>query len=239
MPDLEPQIAAWRAAMHAAFPRQPEVVDELEDHLRENIAVLIKAGVTPEAAVAQAAARIGSPQAVAVKFQEITPKHDTWKAIRFERIFQVVATVALGTWVLSWGFGLCYLLAQVLRSEQPLGAVRKGIHEVIAINVALIFAGTFLLWMIWPWRKSTNRSLERGLGVKIVTVVLALYWGLMFAGWVGIVISHIQRGVAPWTAQGDPAFFFRLIVCLVGGFILWKIWPWRALRMKDEAKLAE
>lgn len=68
MPELEENIAAWRARVNAALPEQEETVRELEEHLREDIETLRRAGMGAEEAFARSVERLGDPTAVAREF---------------------------------------------------------------------------------------------------------------------------------------------------------------------------
>ena len=67
--DLEKSIAAWRAQMRAAGIA-PGPVEELENHLREDIHHLCAAGKTGEEAFRIAAAGVGRPRAVVAEFDK-------------------------------------------------------------------------------------------------------------------------------------------------------------------------
>src|SRR5688500_16731372 len=70
MPELEPQIAAWRRAMLAKRIKS-SVLEELESHLREDIEHMMQSGTAAQQAFDAAAARMGSPAQLRHEFQKV------------------------------------------------------------------------------------------------------------------------------------------------------------------------
>ncbi len=68
MPDLEAQIAEWRAYVAGAPAVDGHDVDELEDHLRHQIAELTEAGLTPDEGFLIAVKRMGDLDALSREF---------------------------------------------------------------------------------------------------------------------------------------------------------------------------
>ncbi|HPQ17398.1 MAG TPA: permease prefix domain 1-containing protein, partial [Bryobacteraceae bacterium] len=65
---LEEQIDHWRSYLRRRQAIQPVDVAELEDHLREQIAVLLNAGLAPDEAFLVAVKRIGNLDALSREF---------------------------------------------------------------------------------------------------------------------------------------------------------------------------
>jgi hypothetical protein len=59
--DLEQTIANWRAQMLVAGIKTPVPLDELENHLREEIGRLTKSGLSEQSTFEIAAGKIGQP----------------------------------------------------------------------------------------------------------------------------------------------------------------------------------
>ena len=68
--DLEQAIAGWREQMLAAGIKSPVPLEELESHLREEIAQNIKAGLNEQDAFAIAVQHIGQPQMLESEFKK-------------------------------------------------------------------------------------------------------------------------------------------------------------------------
>jgi hypothetical protein len=69
--DLDKAVADWRQQMVAAGLKRGEAVDELESHLREDIAEQIQAGLTTQCAFEVAVERIGCAQALKSEFAKV------------------------------------------------------------------------------------------------------------------------------------------------------------------------
>ena len=68
MADFEDRIASWRRELSSAMEDRPDVVDELEDHLRQEFETLTRAGKSPGEAWDAAVARLGDPRRLAREF---------------------------------------------------------------------------------------------------------------------------------------------------------------------------
>jgi hypothetical protein len=68
MPSREERIGQWRRELAESLGGTAEALEELECHLRDEIARLVQAGGTADAAFAAAAARLGSPAVLAGEF---------------------------------------------------------------------------------------------------------------------------------------------------------------------------
>src|SRR5437879_3603945 len=70
--DLETAIVKWRREMMAGDIRQAEVLDELECHLRDEIAEQNRRGTEVEEAFARATQGIGRPEVLQKEFKKIS-----------------------------------------------------------------------------------------------------------------------------------------------------------------------
>jgi hypothetical protein len=68
MPELEQKIAAWRATLPAALRHESQTIAELEEHLRDHVAALCRAGMNVDAAFDTAVRGLGEPQVLAREF---------------------------------------------------------------------------------------------------------------------------------------------------------------------------
>lgn len=69
--NLEQAIADWRARLAAAGVRTVEVLDELEDHLRDEVEQQVRLGFSPEHAFANAVERIGQANTLQREFEKM------------------------------------------------------------------------------------------------------------------------------------------------------------------------
>lgn len=70
--DLEREVAEWSASFAARCGRA-ELVDELEDHIRTHIGVLVDQDMSPEEAFRSAISRLGTPAALDAEFDKELP----------------------------------------------------------------------------------------------------------------------------------------------------------------------
>lgn len=71
--DLELAITQWRAQMLAAGIQTPTPLEELESHLRDEIATSMDSGSSAVDAFHSAAQKIGRPQMVQTEFRKVEP----------------------------------------------------------------------------------------------------------------------------------------------------------------------
>ena len=87
--DLEQSLAEWRQQMLAAGIKTPVPLEELESHLREDIARQTKAGLIEAEAFKAAVQRIGPAHALRDEFQKVGVTQEGRKWRRFEIVFLV------------------------------------------------------------------------------------------------------------------------------------------------------
>ena len=97
--DLEQSMAEWRRQMLAAGIVSPEVLDELEMHLRDDVEAQESAGLSTQEAFALAAKRMGQPGNIKTEFQlansSFIPMDETTK-LRLRGILIGIAMLAIG-----------------------------------------------------------------------------------------------------------------------------------------------
>ena len=69
--DLNQAIANWRARLVGSGVTNPEVLDELEGHLRDDVEQQVRGGFTPEHAFAQAVERLGQANTLKREFEKV------------------------------------------------------------------------------------------------------------------------------------------------------------------------
>src|SRR5271170_171984 len=99
--DLEKQIASWREQFSLAMPNQPEAMDELESHLRDEIDQLIRAGRSPEQAWQIATTKLGDAKTMAEEFAKTSASH--WLPAQLSLGVLLMCAVALIVLLISRG----------------------------------------------------------------------------------------------------------------------------------------
>ena len=111
MRNLEQSIAEWRKTMMTAPNVGRETLDELENHLRENVDQLVRSGMTEAEAFQQAVTQLGAAPTIASEFLKLN--QSTWLPVKVAIGIGVAAGLALAVMLIA-GFGagrLSFLLA--------------------------------------------------------------------------------------------------------------------------------
>ena len=127
MHNLEKSIAQWRKTMMAAPAVSQETLDELENHLRENVEQLVRSGMTEPEAFEHAVAQLGGARLIASEFRKLD--RAAWLPVK-----------------LVIGFGLMLALATMIFVIARLDAGRMNF--LLASHVFLVVLGyttTFLV----------------------------------------------------------------------------------------------
>lgn len=126
MRELEEMIAEWRRSLRGRL--RADVIEEIEDHLRQNVAELTRRHDL-QTAFATALREIGSPEAFVVEFAKVETK--LWWPIKLG--LSILCVVA----VLSPGFLIAHL------HDKPLGLL-LGVH---VFTITLGYLAVFMIGM--------------------------------------------------------------------------------------------
>jgi hypothetical protein len=110
--DLEKAIAHWRHEIKAKWTGNTAELDELEDHLREDSAALVRGGNTEEQAWHAALARLGDPVALRHEFAKVEPLP------RFDRF--MLGTMAACAAMLILAFGIMFATQANTLADDPM-----------------------------------------------------------------------------------------------------------------------
>jgi len=102
MSDVEQRIANWRTDLTESQALSPSDMDEMENHLREEVTNLQTTGLSPTEAFLVAQYRLGETDALAIEFRKINTewnslKRLTWMALG-AFIYLVSSYVVAGIW---------------------------------------------------------------------------------------------------------------------------------------------
>jgi hypothetical protein len=76
--NLEQSISEWRGQMRSAGVKNPEIVDELESHLREDWARRVESGESEEQAFEGSMQGVGQPSSLKHEFAKLSGKRWAW-----------------------------------------------------------------------------------------------------------------------------------------------------------------
>jgi hypothetical protein len=99
MHNLEDSIAEWRKSMMAAARLSRESLDELENHLRENVDQLTRSGMTEIEAFQRAVTQLGGPPSIASEFQKLD--QSTWLPVKVVIGIAVTEALALAIFLIA------------------------------------------------------------------------------------------------------------------------------------------
>jgi hypothetical protein len=99
MHNLEDSIAEWRKSMMAAATLSRESLDELENHLRENVDQLTRSGMTEPEAFQRAVTQLGGPSTIASEFQKLD--QSTWLPVKVVIGISVTEALALAIYLIA------------------------------------------------------------------------------------------------------------------------------------------
>jgi len=93
MPNLDNLITEWRNSLLADRKVSPQAVDELEDHLRENIDRLLQTGMTEADAYKCAIQELGGTVALSEEFRKL--ERVTWLPVQLVTAIAITAAFAI------------------------------------------------------------------------------------------------------------------------------------------------
>src|SRR4051794_5537849 len=99
--NLDHAIVEWCRQLAAAGISSPAVLDELENHLRDDIASQLEAGANAQQAFDAAVGRIGNPTTLRSEFTKSAPKSRPRKLIRALCFTTAIAVLLINTWTLQ------------------------------------------------------------------------------------------------------------------------------------------
>ncbi|MGW0027939.1 permease prefix domain 1-containing protein [Rhodococcus sp. NPDC003383] len=191
---LESRIAGWRSYVSGHRVISPSDIDEMEDHLREQISDLVSVGLTADEAFLVAVGRMGSLDEISREFAQ--EHYDRlWKqlvltrdaghesgALRRPRELAVVLACALGA-------GL---------------AVRAGVEwltdSALVRNAALLVLPFLTLYFAWKRDMGPRKTAALALPFGAAAVVLNVF--PFEPGGVTEIIAAIHAPVALWFVVG-------------------------------------
>lgn len=207
--NLEQAIGEWRQQMTSGGITEPEVLNELESHLREDFTNQIEAGALAEAAFAAAAQRIGPAAALKNEFQKIgglkaarvkgallmlagipgpyqtTSMNTSYPHLepRWATYLKAAAflTPAIFLWIFS-GFFIMPKLQQICRDAGVAQlAFKDGVLFLMQHNVAIV-AAIVLPLILLEWRSAKWPRYRRatvGVGVFLLNAAVLVGITLM------------------------------------------------------------
>ncbi len=167
--DLEKQIAAWRAQMLAAGIKTPAPLEELENHLREEIERQMKSGLSEQTSFEVAIQQIGKANILKNEFEKVAGA----KELRAWKWMQIIFFADLG--VISLFATTCVVFRLGSFSEiSP--AQQLSMLAAIAVMIFLAGGGYFSSRYFPVVRNKRTRA-----AISISSgVLMATWWAIFF-----------------------------------------------------------
>jgi hypothetical protein len=234
MENVESQIAEWRAYVANAPGVNGHDVDELEDHLRHQIAELSAAGLTADEGFLIAVKRLGDVDALS---REFAREHSgrLWKQLVLSGddeparassdwlpalVFAVAAAVAIQVARLAAGFPdeePTWLARNVTLFVLPFLAAYFARERQLDIRHWLVLAAPFvfgaLVVNLYPWGADSDTE-----ALVIVALPVALWFAVAYPYMGGKVRSHERR--MDFVRFTGEWFIYYVLIALGGGLLM-------------------
>ena len=218
--DLNLAVQQWRERISSSPALREEAVDELEDHLRENIASFELRGLTEQEAFWVAQHRMGSSESLEAEFGKVN-RSRVWLD---RALWMVLGSLCFGGLAsLTYSLASAAELGTMIFMGFSLGPLNLILHPVIL---------GLLLLLIWRWAERSNVALFR-LGkwatahpiLSVVTVigimtVLQLLNGLSSTLTLQSVSTHQYPAVMKW--RFSSSMVFSLVTPMLLGWLLFR-----------------
>jgi len=192
--DLERAIAEWREQLASDGISPPEVLDELESHLRDDIEQQMRSGLSPQQAFNAALQRLGRRDALKTEFKRISGRTEV-----LEKLMGLVGIILVG--FIVWMSGYTFLQMELSPSEQ----------------IVAYAAVAFTLLTACAWRYAVPflpviASRGKRVTVGLICIVLGVVFSNLFCHF---ILPHFESHDRQIPALGFWAVFpIALFACL-------------------------
>jgi hypothetical protein len=199
--EIEKEIKLWREEMIRGGIKKPEVLDELESHLRTETQHQIETGHGAEKAFQNAVQKIGAPATLKNEFEK------AGSTLARKRFTVLIAAI----FSLSFAYVLvCLIFGLGIAAEMSLPQQRWGAAAILL--AALLGWGGFFSSRFFP--VVANEKKRDTLGVS--AAVLMAVWAIVFFD---LMLPRMELGIGPLFIALGWGFFMPLglLLGLIGG----------------------
>jgi amino acid transporter len=211
--DLEKSIAEWREQMLAAGIKSPVPLEELETHLREEIAWQTKSGLDKAEAFKAGIQKIGQGQMLQNEFNKVESDHKVWQAVML---------------IIGWLAAACMLVVGLVRLDffwEFLSFWPRWNFETFRDVLIILVAETGIWFLAMANRDKASR-------------VVSLLVCLLLAGFAVVWFYELAQPRTGWSMGRPytPPLWYRssltLLLCLPGIF-----WGWQERRHRIQKRV--
>lgn len=220
--DLNQAIKQWRQAMNAQPGIDLADLDELEDHLREEVSELQAKGLQEEEAFLVGSRRLGKPEDLSSEFAIADPASRR----NFRLRWMVLGALALmflwlATEVLTnFGTGTMHMM---FGGHPMAGVLGAGLTSGL-MRILLLLAGVVLIWKLLATDGSSRRLRTMGGGSIILVAFLLAFLALVSRTGSRVFMAHAtthDNFILYSTAQ---AWVNLLVMFLLPALLLLGLW---------------
>ena len=194
---IEAQVAQWRAWLHRRPAIRPPDIDELESHLRDEIAALVDAGLSGDEAFLVAVKRMGSLDAVS---REFAREHSErlWKQLVVAPGGEIAGAQSPRTEI-GVVLGLAVAAALAVKVPELFGR-RLGEDAFYALNASLFVLP--LLTGYFAWKRGIDRKRCLWLALPFAAAAVAINAIPFARGGHTEALAALHLPIALWLAVG-------------------------------------
>jgi len=205
MSDFDEYLARLRSALDVNPRRAGEICAEVRSHLEERARQLTEAGMSREAAVAQAAQAFGDPQDVARRLTQANARHRAVSAPRVLLAFALASVGLISAFDLAFAGGggpwLHLVLQPATRWAREQG-VLPGQVLLVVMMVVLMAPTAVLAGTVAGPRRGWIAGLPALLWGALLVVVLGVYDGPRSELFVGLLVAVVAAPAAALMGLG-------------------------------------
>ncbi len=221
--DLNEAVAAWRAGLRNQPNFRASDVDELEDHLREEVDLLQHNGLSAEEAFLVAVRRLGNAEDLNSEFAIADPRSRR----RFRLNWMLIGALAvLFLWLAAESVG--NLAAGAFSgisfgNAGPIGLVGRGWASGM-VQLLIFLTGGLVIWRLLSRDAGARRVSRMGAGTFLLLGLLVIV--LAFGTQLGPAVFLLGRVSGAVVTPGVILFAgFRLVfLLLLPLLLLWGLW---------------
>ena len=172
--NLEAAINDWRQKMLDTGIKTPVPLDELENHLRDEIERLMQAGMDAKNSYEAAMEKIGAANALQTEFAKVEKETRAAKEARFVLAFSLV-TIAVGAVTLG-----AMLYFKIGSFSELTAAQQNSGYAALSLMLLFCFVGRFV-YKMFPTigSKKIRDTICVSAGVALFVWWTVLFWGIL------------------------------------------------------------